>query len=186
MGRPVTTPDLTGRRFGRLLIIRREEPDAKRRVRYLAQCDCGNTTTAYANHLLQGATKSCGCGQWRIIHGDTRNYERTPEFTAWASMFQRCENENNPAFKYYGGRGIKICDRWRLGDGSMNGFECFLADVGRRPSPELSIDRYPNNDGPYEPGNVRWATKLEQTNNKRDNRHRPASRVFYRANDYPL
>lgn len=73
------------------------------------------------------------------------------------------------AFQHYGGRGISVCDRWRFGDGKRHAFECFLADMGRRPSPDLSIDRI-DNDGNYEPGNCRWATRSQQQNNTRRNK----------------
>jgi hypothetical protein len=76
-------------------------------------------------------------------------------------MIGRCEDSNQPAFKYYGARGIKVCERWR------GSYENFLADMGRRPSPVHSLDRYPNNDGDYEPSNCRWATDSEQNSNKR-------------------
>jgi hypothetical protein len=82
-----------------------------------------------------------------------------PEYTAWSAIKQRCYNPKNPGFRRYGGRGITMCARWM-------DFESFLADVGRRPSPAHSIDRFPNNDGNYEPGNVRWATVAEQHANK--------------------
>lgn len=87
------------------------------------------------------------------------------EYGAWSGMCQRCTNPKDSNFKKYGARGIKIYARW-LGKG---GFTNFLADVGRRPSPEHSIDRFPDNDGNYDPGNVRWATQVEQQNNRRDN-----------------
>ena len=79
-------------------------------------------------------------------------------------MIQRCCNPSNNAYHYYGGRGITVCEQWR------DSFETFLADVGLRPSNQHSLDRYPNNDGNYEPGNVRWATRMEQAINKRSNR----------------
>lgn len=85
---------------------------------------------------------------------------RTPEYAAWNNMIQRCENRSNPIFCRYGGRGVKVCARWHR-------FELFLKDVGPRPGPEFSIDRFPNNDGNYEPGNVRWATRKQQARNMR-------------------
>lgn len=87
----------------------------------------------------------------------------TPERAAWADMKTRCFNSRHPSYKNYGGRGITVCERWLV-------FEAFLSDIGPRPSPEHSLDRFPNNDGDYKPGNVRWATYIEQQNNRRDTR----------------
>lgn len=90
---------------------------------------------------------------------------RTPEYMSWRNMISRCTNRHHPSWRHYGGRGITICDSWR------KDFSCFYADMGERP-PGKSLDRYPNNDGNYEPGNCRWATRREQLINSR-NPHRP-------------
>ncbi len=86
---------------------------------------------------------------------------RSPERTAWENIKQRCYNPHNPVFRHYGGRGIVICDQWR------DSFKVFFADVGPRPSARHSIDRFPDNNGNYEPGNVRWATQKDQLRNSR-------------------
>jgi hypothetical protein len=96
-----------------------------------------------------------------LHHGHTRGGVFTPEYKAWDSMKQRCSNPKVASFKDYGGRGIRVCDRW------LRSFEAFFADVGPRPSAKHSLDRFPDNDGNYEPGNVRWATPEEQQNNRR-------------------
>lgn len=98
-----------------------------------------------------------------LKHGHCRKEHRTPEYKTWGRMLNRCRNENEKDFHRYGGRGIQVCDQWVS-------FENFLADVGLRPSANHSIDRYPNNDGNYEPGNVRWATRSEQCRNRRSTR----------------
>lgn len=98
-----------------------------------------------------------------IKHGETgKDKAATTEYRSWASMKNRCLNSKDAKYKYWGGRGIKICDRWLGPDGFIN----FLADMGRKPSLTHSIDRYPNKDGDYEPGNCRWATKVEQVRNR--------------------
>lgn len=96
-------------------------------------------------------------------HGDARGERRAPEYVSWRNMLKRCLNPNDDAYENYGGRGIKVCERWQ------RSYEAFLADVGRRPDPRpyrYTLDRI-EVDGNYEPGNVRWATPAEQNANKR-------------------
>ena len=96
-------------------------------------------------------------------HGESSKATLTPEYVAWKNMIDRCANPNRPDYKNYGGRGIEVCDRWRWS------YEAFLADVGRRPHPGLSLDRIDNDKG-YFPGNVHWATPTEQVRNQRNTR----------------
>lgn len=148
--------NLMGQKFGRLTVI---EPTEKRKggIVWKCVCDCGNKREVSAGILRSGRAISCGC--WRrkrtVKHGCSRLGFVTPEYRTWYSMKRRCLNSNNKFYKYYGGRGIIVCDRW------LNSFENFLEDMGERPNPELSIDRI-NNDGNYEPNNCRWATQKEQ------------------------
>ena len=95
-----------------------------------------------------------------LHHGHARDGLASPEYRAWASMKARCLNKNNASFERYGGAGVSVCLKW------IDSFEAFLADVGPRPSPKHSIDRFPDRHGNYEPGNVRWATPKEQSINR--------------------
>lgn len=140
------------------------------------RCECGIEMIVDGGNLRTEATKSCGClkielSGKRITHGMSRRNGRAPEYGIWSNIIQRCTNPNNPKFqKDYGGRGITVCDRWRFGEGGKSGFECFYADMGPRPSPELTCGRGENNDG-YCPENCTWETDPEQVSNKRNNVH---------------
>jgi hypothetical protein len=158
--------DMTGQSFGRLTVIGRAE-NAGKRTRWLCRCECGGEKPFQRGDLLFGRAVSCGC--YRNAVHTKHGLCHTSEYSIWAGMNDRCSNPNNNAWKYYGGRGIKVCDRWRAS------FEAFFADIGPRPTSKHSIDRI-NNDGNYEPGNVRWATATVQANNKRQaNQHRRAA-----------
>lgn len=157
--------DRTGQRFGRLVVLDRSDRSTYGRVFWRCRCDCGAITHAPGSSLKSGDTKSCGCyflevaakkGRAKVTHGMTG----TPAYRSWVGMRQRCENPRNPKFALYGGRGIAVCDRWQS-------FEAFISDMGD-PPPGASIDRV-NVDGNYEPGNCRWASQVEQQNNRRDN-----------------
>jgi hypothetical protein len=133
-------------------------------VRWVVRCECGVTKTVNKCDVRSGRTKSCGClNRERVTtHGERSSLE----YSSWMSMKRRCLYENDPAYRRYGGAGITICERW-LGD---NGFQNFLSDMGRRPTPDHTLDRYPNPAGNYAPENCRWATKKEQGRNRRDSR----------------
>lgn len=164
-----TLSDLLGResRFGRLTVIgEAPQTGAHRRARCI--CDCGTEKDVLIGSLKGGLTASCGClrreetgkaAAARAVHGECH---KTPEHRSWQAMLARCLNPSHEAYANYGGRGITVCDRWRV-------YEGFLADMGRRPTLAHTLER-DDNDGHYEPGNCRWATKTEQLRNRRNNR----------------
>lgn len=161
------TIDLTGQRFGRL-VVRLEVGRTRGGICWRCECDCGEQIEAISGHLRHG-TRSCGClkrdqaaqvgRRKRPRHGHAGRGQKTRAYHSWEAMIQRCTNPHTKAFKNYGGRGITICDRWR------RSFEAFLADMGEPPDGH-TLDRK-NNDGCYEPDNCRWATRAEQKLNQR-------------------
>lgn len=152
-----------GTRFGLLTVIRRDG-HLHGSSAWLCQCACGNTHRVRYTSLRRGEIVSCGCRKKEVLNRRTHGMKRTPEWKAWDSAKQRTTNPNHKSYHDYGGRGISMCDRWR------DNFEAFYADMGPRPTLKHSLDRYPDQNGDYEPGNCRWATWTEQANNKRNNR----------------
>lgn len=153
--------DLTGKRFGRWTVLKRDENKTTRDSYWLCQCSCGTTRSVVRQYLQDGTSQSCGCLRAELL--TSHGMYKSPEYTAWYSLIQRCTNQNNPRYPSYGGRGIEVCERWQ------NSFIDFYDDMGPRPSKNHSIDRI-NNDGNYEPSNCRWTTRKVQQNNRRNSR----------------
>lgn len=161
--------DLAGQRFGRLLVLERAGTSHKRSALRSCACDCGAMTVRQGQSLCAGAAQSCGClRKERVAEANAKRLRRHGEtvggqsrtYRAWCAMVARCTNPKSDAYPWYGGRGVSVCERWL-------DFELFMKDMGRAPD-GMSIERT-NYDGNYEPGNCRWATKIEQANNTRAN-----------------
>lgn len=141
---------------------------------WYCKCDCGVMCWKNAPLLRRGVIKSCGCliGEFLRKTRRTHGYSATPTYASWIAMLRRCNDEKGLAYSYYGGRGIKVCDRWKS-------FENFLADMGERPD-KTSLDRI-DSDGNYEPTNCRWSDLIQQGRNKRNTVY-----VSYQGEDMTL
>jgi len=149
--------DMSGKKFGHLTAIRPIRKN-KHSTYWLFKCDCGNDYIKNGWSVRRGIISSCSCNQYKvhIKHG----MSLSPEYRIWSAARERCFNKNSISYRNYGARGIRMCDEWK------NSFISFISSVGKRPGPEYSIDRI-NNNGNYEPGNCRWATRSQQNLNKR-------------------
>lgn len=157
--------DIRGQRYGRLIAVAPCCAIKSRRLYWACSCDCGNTVISPLDSIRRGDTSSCGCYNRELR--SSHNMTGTPTYAAWNGITARCYNQKDRNYSNYGGRGIKVCDRWR------ESFKAFLEDMGERPDAryslgraEYSLDRIDVN-GDYEPGNCRWATYLQQQRNKR-------------------
>lgn len=172
--------DLTGVRFARLLALSPAGKNKHGHRLWHCKCDCGKSTTVLLGALRGGRTKSCGCLRRINAHSSTHRMSKSREYRAYRDMINRCYNKSRESFQHYGARGITVCDNWRFGDGEKSGFECFMEDIGPKPSPIHTIERNDPN-GNYEPVNISWATALEQANNRRNTR-----RITYRGHERAL
>lgn len=155
-------PVVVGEQFGRLTTVRKLYKNQFGHQYWLCSCECGESSEVLYSQLRGGKTRSCGCLRFDFTGSTTHGQVKTREYTSWAHMKSRCYRSNDDAYDRYGGRGIKVCDRWR------DSFEHFIADMGKCPE-GLSLGRI-HNDKDYCPDNCRWETFIQQANNKRNNR----------------
>ena len=155
--------DLSGRRFGRLNVLRQGPRTRPKVPKWFCLCDCGNITNVDGKSLRFGLSTSCGCKKKELAQliNKTHGLTDSPEYKTWCGIKRRCLNKNDKAYPRYGGRGIRICEQWK------DSFETFYADIGPRPSDAHSIERL-NPNGDYEPGNCIWLLLAEQNFNRRD------------------
>ena len=166
--------DLTGLKFGKLTVLERADdaihPSGKRSVRWICQCECGNICTIYAESLKSGGAQSCGCLKQELatIQMTTHNGTNERLYLVWMAMLNRCTNQNDDHYKYYGGRGIKVCDEWK----DYVAFRQWAYNSGYNsdaPYGDCTIERY-DKDGDYCPNNCGWESINVQANNKSNNR----------------
>jgi len=177
--------DFTGQRFGMVTVLGYVGRLGSKERGWTCQCSCGTYFVARSSNLATGNTRSCGCVAREAVRARRKLVARLPvkkqlAYQSWRGMVRRCYSPKESGYAFYGARGIKVCDRWRFGENGKTGYECFIADIGSRPSRFYSIDRIDVN-GNYEPTNCRWADPVTQTRNRRN-----TVRVEYNGTNMPL
>lgn len=164
--------NVKGKRYGMLVAEEAVVCDTKhgRLKKWWCRCDCGAYVVVGANTLAAGSKKSCGCATKKMLsdgstkHGHFKGKQRPPEWGSWSGMIARCHNPKCKQWRWYGAKGVTVCERWR------ESFGAFMDDMGKRPPGCNSIDRIDNSKG-YEPGNCRWANPTDQARNTANNRN---------------
>lgn len=172
----------TGLTFGEITVVIRDICKAGNQAFWICRCACGAYLSTTITKLKSGHTKSCGCRRVPIVSITNRKHGLShthPLWHVWTGMRRRCLSETDEAYDRYGGRGITLCARWDVGEDGKHGFECFIEDMGPRPTASHSIDRK-DNDAGYFPGNCRWATDKDQARNRRTSRT-----LYYRGHVLP-
>lgn len=169
-------PNMTGKRYGKWRVIGDADCRPKGIIYWPCRCACGTEREVWGPDLRSGRSQNCGCVRRKVLtkRQHTHGRSETRLYARWLGMIARCENPKHRGYANYGGRGIKVCCRWR------ESFAAFLADMGEPPTPRHQLDRI-DNDGHYELGNVRWAM------NKENSRNRPSARkLTYQGVTRPL
>lgn len=165
--------DMTGQRFGRLVVLRRYGRTDSGEATWICQCDCGNQHAVVGSSLRRGFTNSCGCLRDEIVSRTQSTHRKTKTrlYNVWTHMLQRCYNPNHTAYKRYGGRGITVCDEWRYSFQSFYDWAMATGYDENAPRTQCTIDRIDNDKG-YSPNNCRWADAKTQRNNQSNSKRR--------------